>query len=333
MAADGGLPTGEFLADSPVFDSAAPPGRRICNALAFFTKSYKAPLVRFWGTKEIKDHVQRLLEERGDTLRSAKALDFPAGNGVTSEVLSKLGAQVQAVDLFPEFFRSHAAPVRRGDLSEDFPLPDSEFDLAICQEGIEHVGNQDHVFREFSRVLKPGGTLIITTPNYSNIKSKLSYLLCESEAFGRIMPPNEFESVWLPEAKPDSGSKEEATPSRVYFGHCFLTGFFRLRLFARLAGLELVGVRESRVNTTSLLYFPLFYPFICLSAWKTKRRFLRKTGQKQLANDLFHWMLSPRLLLENHLILEFKKRPAEGARSAASLASRGDNVSLESFQT
>lgn len=171
--------------------------------------------------------MQRLLEERGDTLRSAKALDFPAGNGVTSEVLSKLGAQVQAVDLFPEFFRSRAAPVRRGDLSEDFPLPDSEFDLAICQEGIEHVGNQDHVFREFSRVLKPGGTLIITTPNYSNIKSKLSYLLCESEAFGRIMPPNEFESVWLPEANPDSNLSACASLESTRL-HCCISRFFTL---------------------------------------------------------------------------------------------------------
>lgn len=306
----------------------------LCNALALFKNSYKAPLVRFWGTKEIKDHVRRLLEERGDCLRSAKALDFPAGNGVTSEVLSKLGAEVQAVDLFPEFFRGGAIGVKQGDLSLDFPLPDSDFDLAICQEGIEHVGNQDHVFREFSRVLKSGGTLIVTTPNYSNLKSKLSYLLCESEAFGRIMPPNEFESVWLPEKSPQtpSGASGGVSP-RVYFGHCFLTGFFRLRLFARLAGLELVDLHESRVNTTSLLYFPFFYPFIFISAWKTKRRFQRKTGQKELANDLFRWMLSPRLLLENHLILEFKKRPTEGTRSSANHASRGDNVRLESFQT
>ncbi len=292
--------------------------------------------MRFTGTKEIKDHVRRLLESRGDSLRAKKALDFPAGNGVTSETLSKVGAEVLAVDLFPEFFRGGAAKIQQGDLSLDFILPDSEFDLAICQEGIEHVGNQDHVFREFARVLKPGGTLIITTPNYSNLKSKLSYLLCESEAFGRIMPPNEFESVWLPEKNPRHAPKDsstQATSSRVYFGHCFLTGFFRLRLFARLAGLELVEVHESRVNTTSLLYFPFFYPFICLSAWKTKRRFQRKTGQKELADDLFRWMLSPRLLLENHLILEFKKRPVEAAKSSSNLVSRGDNVRLESFQT
>ncbi len=260
--------------------------------------------------------------------QGARALDFPAGNGVTSECLHKLGVDVLAVDLFPELFRFKAAKVIRGDLSLEFPVSSDSFDLAVCQEGLEHVGNQDHVLREFSRLLKPGGTLLLTTPNYSNLKSKLSYLLCESEAFGRIMPPNEFETIWLSPGSEGAGPNEVPTPPRVYFGHCFLTGFFRLRLFAQLAGFELKKIHDSRVNSTSLILFPLLYPLIFLSAWKTARRFQRKTKQKALAKELFQWMISPKLLLENHLILEFQRKS-----ELSDLNNRGQRVDISSFQT
>lgn len=257
--------------------------------------------MKFTGTKEIKVHVARVLEAHRDTLSGRRALDFPAGNGVTSTAMKKLGADVLAIDLIPELFRSEGVSVIRGDLSAAFPCESATFDFAVCQEGIEHVGNQDHVLREFARVIKMGGRLLLTTPNYSNLKSKMSYLLTESEAFGRIMPPNEADSIWLAPVSPG-----ESTP-RLYFGHTFLTGFFRLRLFAKLAGLRLVQIHDSRVNSTSLLLFPFLYPFVCLSAFKTMRRFQRKSGQKELARELFRWMISPRLLLENHLILEFQK--------------------------
>lgn len=288
--------------------------------------------MRFTGTKEIKEHVQRLLNAKGPTLSGVRAVDFPAGNGVTSASLKNLGADVLAIDLIPELFRTVGVPVVHGDLSGEFPCATDTFDLAVCQEGIEHVGNQDHVLREFARILKTDGTLILTTPNYSNLKSKMSYLLCESEAFGRIMPPNEKDSIWLAPL-----ANGEAAP-RLYFGHTFLTGFFRLRLFAKLAGLELVKVHESRVNSTSLLLFPLFYPFVVLSAWKTSRRFRRKSGERELATELFRWMINPRLLLENHLILEFKKRASESASAAAASSdsgakSRTDSADLASFRT
>lgn len=284
--------------------------------------------MRFSGTKEIKEHVNRVLATLPAAFRGARAIDFPAGNGVTSECLHNLGVEVLAVDLFPELFRVKTAKVIRGDLSLAFPVHSESFDLAVCQEGIEHVGNQDHVFREFSRLLKPGGTLLLTTPNYSNLKSKLSYLLCESEAFGRIMPPNEFETIWLSPGTEGVGPNEAPTPPRVYFGHCFLTGFFRLRLFAQLAGFELKKIHDSRVNSTSLLLFPLLYPLICFSAWKTARRFRRKTKQAALASELFHWMTSPKLLLENHLILEFQRKS-----ELSDLKNRGQKVDIGSFQT
>ena len=124
--------------------------------------------------------------------------------------------------------------------------------MVLCQEGMEHIGNQNDVFMEFSRVLKRNGLLILTTPNYSNIKSRLSYLFTESEAFGRIMPPNEIDSVWLNPKESD----------RVYFGHVFLTGFIRLRLFGQLAGFEILKIHTTRINYTSLIFFPLIYPLI-----------------------------------------------------------------------
>ena len=280
--------------------------------------------MRFFGTKEIKEHVRRVLDASADRLRDASALDFPAGNGVTSAQLAALGARVQALDLFPELFRVPGISCRHGDLSGTYPLEALSLDYAVCQEGIEHVGNQEHVFQEFARVIKPGGRLLMTTPNYSSIKSKLSYLFCESEAFGRIMPPNEHDSIWL--SPPAPGQQP-----RVYFGHCFLTGFFRLRLFAKLAGFKLTKIHDSRVNTTSLLFFPLIYPFVLLHSWRTARRFKRKAGQMALADELFAWMISPRLLLENHLVLEFERLPLSvvGSAGAGTPADR----SLESFTT
>ncbi len=285
--------------------------------------------MRFFGTKEIKEHVARVLEADREALSGHRALDFPAGNGVTSTTLKKLGAEVLAVDLIPELFRSEGVKVIRGDLGSEFPCESATFGFAVCQEGIEHVGNQDHVFREFARVLEPGGRLLLTTPNYSNLKSKMSYLLTESEAFGRIMPPNEADSIWLAPLNPD-----ESAP-RLYFGHTFLTGFFRLRLFAQLAGFRLVKIHESRVNTTSLLLLPLLYPFICLSAFKTMRRFRRKSDQPQLANELFRWMVSPLLLLENHLILEFQKTDQALPATATKLSARSSTTTtdLASFRT
>lgn len=45
------------------------------------------------------------------------------------------------------------------------PFASDTFDLVICIEVIEHIADQARVLREIYRVLKPGGTLYLTTPN------------------------------------------------------------------------------------------------------------------------------------------------------------------------
>lgn len=47
------------------------------------------------------------------------------------------------------------------------PLPDETFDAILCTEVLEHVVNPMAVLAEFSRLLKPGGRLLLTAPHAS----------------------------------------------------------------------------------------------------------------------------------------------------------------------
>lgn len=46
------------------------------------------------------------------------------------------------------------------------PFPDNTFETILSCETVEHVPNPERAFHELARVLKPGGRLLLTTPNY-----------------------------------------------------------------------------------------------------------------------------------------------------------------------
>src|SRR5262249_20717205 len=52
----------------------------------------------------------------------------------------------------------------RGDLS-NLPFPSESFDMVISRSVVEHLEDPERVFREFHRVLRPGGKGIVVTPN------------------------------------------------------------------------------------------------------------------------------------------------------------------------
>ena len=51
-------------------------------------------------------------------------------------------------------------------IGELLPLPDNSFDCLILSEVIEHLEAPQVSIREATRVLRPGGRLLLTTPNY-----------------------------------------------------------------------------------------------------------------------------------------------------------------------
>ena len=254
--------------------------------------------------KSIKFYVKRFLINNKDRFAGKKIVDFPAGNGITSRLIKEIGATPYPFDLFPEYFNVEGIDCQRANITSGIPLEQSIADAVICQEGIEHFSDQLNALKEFNRILKPGGTLLVTTPNYSNIRAKLSYLLSESERFNAIMAPNELDSVWM--------SKQDIT-DEIYFGHIFLIGIQKLRVLARLAGFKIKKVHFTRAKSTSVLLLPFFYPFIYLSNWIAFRKNLRKNKnydektKHEVYGEIFRFATNIKILTGGDLMVEFEK--------------------------
>jgi SAM-dependent methyltransferase len=120
----------------------------------------------------VRDAAVRLL----DGTATGRALDAPCGTGLLAVELARRGFTVLGLDADPAAARAAGVSAVSGDLEEDLPFATASFDLAVCLEGIEHVEGQARLLREFARVLKPGGVLVLSTPNVSGRPSRRSLL-------------------------------------------------------------------------------------------------------------------------------------------------------------
>ena len=75
-------------------------------------------------------------------------------------------ADVVGIDLEHTFETDNHNPpfAVRGDVGS-LPFPSEHFDLVISRSVVEHLEDPRRVFREFFRVLRPGGKVVIITPN------------------------------------------------------------------------------------------------------------------------------------------------------------------------
>lgn len=112
-------------------------------------------------------HPYRLYEQRVDVLLKPGAVLLDAGCGRTVPVLKKyLGRArrligVELVDFtdVPDGIDTYNA-----DLS-DMPLADASVDLIMSRSVFEHLSDPESVYREFARVLQPGGAVLFLTAN------------------------------------------------------------------------------------------------------------------------------------------------------------------------
>jgi SAM-dependent methyltransferase len=99
--------------------------------------------------------------------RVERALDLGCGDGRLTAELD--AAELTAADVSPVALARAARRLpdaRIVELEPDAELPfdDGSFDLVLCAETIEHVRDVQLLLSEIRRVLRPGGTLALSTP-------------------------------------------------------------------------------------------------------------------------------------------------------------------------
>jgi glycosyltransferase involved in cell wall biosynthesis/2-polyprenyl-3-methyl-5-hydroxy-6-metoxy-1,4-benzoquinol methylase len=154
----------------------------------FDAKRYKC------NTRIYQEVLYRLLEKFGD-LHGKRVADVGAGRGILSLAIRLLGAEVTAVEKYvfnyeesPMFKEGDEArvletwrangiqPVIEDIFDLDRVVPSASFDALVNVEVIEHVKAPKRLLDGMFRALRPGGVLIVLTPNYARFHARLRLL-------------------------------------------------------------------------------------------------------------------------------------------------------------
>lgn len=217
----------------------------------------------------IHDTVVRILEQRP---RGA-LLDVPAGEGALAARLIAAGFAVHCCDLYPEIFCLEGVEIDRGDLNKELPFSDRSFDYITCLEGLEHIENPQQAIREFARLLRPGGQLVVSVPNILNVEERLKWLL-----YG-------YTSHFKPITRAEVTRLRAAYDNREEIAaHVNPIGYSELRYIIEKYGLQIAGVYRDKPKTNAWLYWPIVL-LIRLIARLTPAHKKAERWTKELASD------------------------------------------------
>lgn len=215
----------------------------------------------------------------------ARVLDAPCGGrAALTLALLEQGFDAVGADVDPEAEARLGKAFARADLDSPFPWADQSFDAAFSTEGIEHLENHFSFLREMCRILKPGGVLVLTTPNITSLRSRVRFF--GSGFFGRDgRPLNET--------------------SRHPLHHIDLATFPELRYELHTCGFRLIDVCHTHIKPISYLY-AIYAPWM----WLYTRIAFRKEkdpAQRKRNQEILAALLSPSALFGECLMLIAKK--------------------------
>ncbi len=105
-----------------------------------------------------------------------RVLDLGCGRGGALEQLGEAVSRPIGLDPDADSLREHRLPAlpRAVALADAIPLPANSIDLVAASWLLEHLAAPLRVFREIRRVLRPGGRLVILTPNARSLVALLN---------------------------------------------------------------------------------------------------------------------------------------------------------------
>jgi ubiquinone/menaquinone biosynthesis C-methylase UbiE len=153
----------------------------------------------------LKTICDRLDIKQGDII-----LDAGSGTGNLSLIMSRKGGVVNGIDYSQEGIDIHKtkdlnAHVIRFDLTQSLPFPDEYFDKIASNNVLYTISRQDrkNIFNEFFRVLKPGGTIVVSnlSKDFSAFKIYTSHVQLYMKTYGFLKTIYHLGSLIIPTCK------------------------------------------------------------------------------------------------------------------------------------
>lgn len=205
--------------------------------------------------------------------RGARILDAPCGGAAALTLaLRERGFDAVGADIDPEAATRLGPHFQKANLDAELPWASDSFDAVISTEGIEHLENHFSFLREVRRILKPGGLLVLTTPNITALRSRVRFM--GSGFFGRdARPLNET--------------------ARHPLHHIGLATFSDLRYELHVSGFRISEARHTHIKPISLIY-SIYVPWIwlyTLIAFRKEKDPVQRNRNKEIRAALHSFSL------------------------------------------
>lgn len=233
--------------------------------------------------------------------RGLSVLDLSCGDGEILEALHGDGCRVEGTHYRPDdYILRNPRPVLKQarihqnvSLDAALPFDSASYDVVLLTEVLEHLPNHFLALREVTRIVRPGGYLVLTTPNISRLHSRFYFLLTGTHklVMRRI--------GW------------DTDLARLQENHINPMDFPLCHALLHIQGMETLSVAATRIKRRHLGLLPLA-PLIWLASW---REFRVRRGDPAFVEgeaDLFRKMMSVPLLLSEQLLIVARKKAEEG---------------------
>jgi 2-polyprenyl-3-methyl-5-hydroxy-6-metoxy-1,4-benzoquinol methylase len=211
----------------------------------------------------IVDHVFDLITHRLSGQQPERHLDIGAGWGHLIERLRSQypGLKSWGLDYNPSHFPLEDVPIAHCDFSVDrIPHEDGAFDLVTCTEVCEHLENFRHAMREAARVLKPGGLIVVSTPNVLSMKSRWTYFTRGFFTYFDPLPLKDDPNLY-------PGQRHISPIPFFYLAHALMD-----------AGLTRIEPHADKTQKSSAFWATVLSPLLQFVAWRGHARRLRHSG-------------------------------------------------------
>lgn len=219
-----------------------------------------------------------------------RVLDVSCKRGEILKALKERGFAVQGTQFAPDAPNVDGIPIDRGvDVMKGLPYPDASFDVVTLVEVIEHLENHRAALTEVARVLKPGGILVLTTPNVMRIKSRLHFFLTGYHKVRRRFVPFE-------------------TPlSEAHRFHNYPMELPILHYMLSQNKLQIERLGSGGIKAFSWVLYVLMVAPVALYTWFFVLRTAEDDVQRREHGRIFSWLISPRGMVQDTLSLRARK--------------------------